>query len=81
MKSNGLPAVVVHYLDDFLIVLPEKHDLSQYSDIFAGLCTYTQSIQISLNLTILTLETPALMTLIGTNLDSVYQWVHRMFRI
>ena len=39
MENNSLPAVVVHYLDDFLIVLPEKQDLSQYSSIFSRLCS------------------------------------------
>ena len=51
LKSNGLPSVVVHYLDNFLIVVPEKHDLSQYSDIFfARLCTELRlSLKISKN--------------------------------
>ena len=39
LENNSLPAVVVHYLDDFLIVLQEKQDLSEYSSIFSRLCS------------------------------------------
>ena len=50
LENNSLPAVVVHYLDDFLIVLPEKQDLIQYSSIFSRLCSELRlSLKISKN--------------------------------
>ena len=47
LENNSLPADVVHYLDDFLIVLLEKQDLSQYSSIFSRLCS---QLRLSLNI-------------------------------
>ena len=39
LKQNGMPAKVIHYLDDFLIILPHLGNPESYSRIFAELST------------------------------------------
>ena len=38
MKSQGMQSEVIHYLDDFLIVLPANRNMNQYSRLFSKIC-------------------------------------------
>ena len=38
MQSQGMQGEVIHYLDDFLIVLPANGNMNRYNRLFTKIC-------------------------------------------